>query len=126
MHRKILTYKKGDFKDDEELYNYIYDTLCCGNDISQRISYAHFEETLPFNTYKYCKKEFSFDAAKIMKSNGELRENIIRMDVSVLSKSDIRKLFEIMEHQIFDLNRGVLSKLRALEAKKNAINISIG
>lgn len=126
MHNKILFYKKDDFNDDEELYDYIYDTLCCGNGISQKICYAHFEKTLPFNTYKYCKNVFSFDAEEAMGNNEILREDIIRLDISALSKVDIRKLFKPMDHQILDLNHNILSKLRELDAKKNAINISIG
>lgn len=126
MHYKILFYKNDDFNNDEELYNYIYDTLCCGNEISQKICYVHFEKTLPFNTYKYCKKVFSFDAEEAMDNNEILREDIIRLDISELSKVDIGKLFKPMEHQIDDLNHNILSKLRELDAKKNAINISIG
>lgn len=126
MYRKIILTKSSDFKDNEELFYYIYDTLCCGNGICQTISQGQFKETLPFNTYKYCKKSFSFDALEIMKTNKELHENIIELDISSMSKTDIIKLFKPMEHQIFTLNRYILSKICELNAKKKTINISIG
>mgnify|MGYP006865367257 CR=1 FL=1 len=126
MHHKLLFSKEDEFADDESYYNYIYDTLCCGNDISQTISQGCFEEALPFNPYKYCKKKFSFDAVEVMNGNELLREEIIKLDVSTSSKTDIRELFKTMDSQIIILNRKIMKELELLQVKKKVINISIG
>lgn len=51
MSRKILFYNEDEFLTEEELYNYIYDVLCCGNDINVIISQGRFDQSLPFNSY---------------------------------------------------------------------------
>ena len=81
---------------------------------------------MPFNTYKYCKKEFYFDAVEIMKENDILREKIIVQDVSKLSKADVRKLFKTMERPIVTLNSDIVKKIEMLKTKRKAINISVG
>ncbi len=126
MLRKISYHKEKDFKNDEEVYNYIYDTLCCGNDICSMICQGQFDETLPFNTYKYCKKELLFDVDEISESNDRLREDIIELDLSLLSDHDIRMIFQEMNKQILTLNGHIISKLGELNAKKKAIHISFG
>lgn len=125
MHRKIVFAKENNFTNDE-FYDLIYDTLCFGNSISQTISQGQFKESLPFNTYKYCKKEFNFDAVEVMKSNENLRNEITCLDISLTSKSDLMKLFEKMTHQVQILNGDILSKIQELNIKKKAINVSIG
>lgn len=126
MYRKMLLLKEEEFENDEDYNKYVYDTLCCGNEVSQIISQGRFMKTLPFNTYKYCKKEFSFDAADVMKKNCILRDEILQQDIAKLSKNEVRELFKTIERQIFILNRNILKKVESLKAKQKAINISIG
>lgn len=126
MHHKILSHEEKVFKTDVDYNDYVYDVLSFGNGISQKISQGRFKEALPFNTYKYCKKEFYFDAVEIMKENDILREKIIVQDVSKLSKADVRKLFKTMERPIVTLNSDIVKKIEMLKTKRKAINISVG
>lgn len=126
MYRGVLSYTECTLRDDDELYDYIYDVLCCGNDICSIIRREQFDKVLPFNTCKYCKKEFSFDAIEISKGNDKLREDIMALDPSQLSQQDLWVLFQEMNGQILDLNGHIISKLKELNAKKKAIHISIG
>lgn len=126
MHRKIIFHTGSDFNDDKDLYNYIYDTLCCGNDICSTIIQGQFDRALPVNTCKYCKRELAFNVEVISKSNDTLREQIISLDVSQLSKNDLRVLFQKMHEQISSLNGHIISKLKELRAKEKAIHISLG
>lgn len=126
MYRKIIFARDGDFKDDDEFNDYIYDTLCYGNEISQKINQGRYDQSLPFNTYKYCKKVFHFNATKIKESNDLLRDRIIESHFSVSSKANVKKLFDQMYDQIYNLDRRILSKSKELNIKKKALNISIG
>lgn len=126
MHREVLSYKEHNLENDEKLYDYIYGVLCCGNNICSIIRQEQFDKALPFNTYKYCKKELSFDANEISKDNDKLREDIMELDPSRLSRQDLWTLFQKMRTQILTLNKHIISKLRELDAKKKAIHISLG
>lgn len=123
---RIKFIRREDFDSYEEFDNYIYDALCCGNDICVKISQGQFDKSLPFNSYKYCKKNFSFDTIIISEKNEKLHEKILNSDLSNFTQKDLFNLFEEMENQIWQLNRGVVSKISKLKIKKKAINISVG
>ena len=126
MHRKLCTYKPENFDNNDSLYDYIYDTLCCGNDISSTISQGQFNKALPFNSYKYCKRNFDFDVIEIMKNNNSLRDQVMQIDTSNITHKQLDNLFNNMEHQIFVLNGDILKRIDELKAKQKALKISIG
>ena len=122
MSRKILFYNEDEFLTEEELYNYIYDVLCCGNDINVIISQGRFDQSLPFNSYKYLKKHFNYDAVEQESINNELREKILILDVAKLSAKEIRGIFENMNDSLFELNGSILKEIENLKIKRKAIN----
>ena len=123
--RKLLTYKVGDFQDTDELYEYIYDTLCCGQEINSTISQGQFKSELPFNPYKYCIKALGYDAVEHTKVNNALRDKISGLNMSGLSENEVRTLFKDMDDALFSLNGDVLSKTTELKTKRKALNASI-
>lgn len=123
MYRKMVCRSKNDF-DDDTLYNHIYDTLCCGNNINVTISQGRFSNSLPFNSYKYMKEKFGYDATNCSENNETLREKIIRLDVENITNAELRNLFESMDSQLNILNGKILKQISYLEARKKAINIS--
>lgn len=126
MHRKLMLFKnEEEFKNEEVLYNYIYDTLCYGENINVTISQGRFKESLPFNPYEYFKKKFKYDAVSHSEENSELREKILVLEVSNITSKELRILFENMYKQLFILNGGILEHIINLEARKKAINISL-
>lgn len=126
MHRKLMLFKnEEEFKNEEVLYNYIYDTLCCGENINVTISQGRFKESLPFNPYEYFKKKFKYDAVSHSEQNSELREKILVLEVSNITSKELRILFENMYKQLFILNGGILENITNLEARKKAINIAL-
>lgn len=76
MYHKIAYESNDKFRDENDFYNFVYDTACCGHELTMKISQGRFDKTLPFNTYKYCKKEFDFDTDEITKCNEKLRDDI--------------------------------------------------
>ena len=60
-----------------------------------------------------------------MEQNNDLRDIIIGMDLSKITKDNLRKLFNEMEKSLSFLNSNVLSKKRELVAKKNALSSSV-
>ena len=122
MSRKILFYNEDEFLTEEELYNYIYDVLCCGNDINVTISQGRFDQSLPFNSYKYLKKHFNYDAVEQESINNELREKILILDVAKLSAKEIRGIFANMNDSLFELNGSILKEIENLKIKRKAIN----
>lgn len=126
MHRKLMFFKnEEEIKNDEALYNYIYDTLCCGENINVTISQGRFKESLPFNPYEYFKKEFKYDAVSHSEENSKLREKIMVLEVSNITNEELRILFENMDKQLFILNSEILKQITNLEARKKAINASL-
>ena len=126
MHRKILFARENCFKDDEEFNDFIYDVLCCGNDISQKINQSQYDKSLPLNTYSYCKKVLHFDVDKVIELNNLLRDDIIESWFSLSSKAEAIEIFKPMKEQIDILDRKILSEYRELIVKKKALKVSIG
>lgn len=60
-----------------------------------------------------------------MEQNNDLRDIIIGVDLSKITKDNLRKLFNEMEKSLSFLNSNVLSKKRELVAKKNALSSSV-
>lgn len=68
MYRKMVCRNQNDF-DDDTLYDHIYGTLCCGNNINVTISQERFNNSLPFDSYKYMKEKFGYDAMNCSENN---------------------------------------------------------
>lgn len=122
--KKLYFFKNTDFSSEEKLYDRIYGLLCLGNNINISISQSEFNETLPFNTYKFLKKEFNYDSIECQKINEGLREKIMEIDVFTLSGKKIRELFKQMDNSIMDLNSKVLNKIKELELKIKATSLT--
>ena len=121
---KLYFLRNKDISSFEELYNKVYDLLCLGNDISVSISQSQFNEILPFNGYKFLKKEFNYDSIEHEKINSELRDQIMEIDVSKLSGKKIREYFKNMDSSIMELNSKILNKIKDLEIKIKASSLT--
>ena len=124
MYRKMVFQEQSAFDDEETFYNHIYDTLSCGNNINVTISQGRFNQSLPFNSYKYIKNKFEYDAINSAENNEELREKILLLDVNKVTTEELINLFENMDRQLNILNGKILKQITYLEARKKAINIS--
>ncbi len=122
--KKMYFSKNTDFLTPEEKYDKIYDLLCLGNEICVSISQGQYYDIYPFDTYKFSKKNLKFDAIEQQKNNLELREQIINLDILVIDSIDLKELFQAMETAIFSLNVNVLDKIKQLEIKNKAVNIT--
>lgn len=123
MYQNMVFRSQSDF-DDETLYNHIYDTLCCGNNINVTISQGRFNHSLPFNSYRYMKDKLEYDAINCSKNNEELREQIMKLDVKNVTNKELRDLFANMDRELNILNGKILKHITYLETRKKAINIS--
>lgn len=133
LHKDILEYigmyqnmviMEQDDVDDETFYGYVYSTLCCGNNINVTISQGRFNHSLPFNSYKYMKDKFEYDAIKCSENNEKLREQIMILDVKNVTNNELRDLFKNMDRELNILNGKILKHIINLKARKKAINIS--
>lgn len=123
MYQKMVFRSQSDFN-DETFCNHIYDTLCCGNNINVTISQGRFNRSLPFNSYKYMKKRFEYDATNCSANNEKLREQIMTLEVKTVTNSELRALFKDMDRELNILNGKIIKHITYLKAKKKAINIS--
>lgn len=123
MHQKILFNTQHNL--DEEFYNHIYDTLCCGNNINVTINQGIYNSSLPFNTYKYVKRHFRYDALNSSKRNGELRDIIILLDINHVTNKELIDLFKDMDRELNLLNGDIINHITYLKTKKKAINNSL-
>lgn len=125
-YNKMLNFKKHkDLSDPTKLYDFMYDTLCIGNDINITISQDRFNKSIPFNTYKYCKKHFDYDVIEKRKVFDELRESIIEIDPKEITSKQIRTMFAVVDKELFLLNGEIIHKRDDLQAKLKVLNISI-
>ncbi len=122
--KSLYFFRNSDFSSEEEIYDRVYNLLCLGNDISVSISQSQFNETLPFNAYKFFKKEFYYDSIEHEKINSELRDQVMKIDVSNLSGKKIREQFKQMDNSIMELNSKVLNKIKELEIKMKAAKLT--
>jgi hypothetical protein len=122
--KKLYFWKNPNALNSMEKYDKIYDLLCLGNDISVFISQGEYNDIYPFDTYKFSKKSLNFDAIEQQKSNSELRDKILDLNVSTIDSINLKELFQTMEDSIFSLNKNVLEKLKQLEIKNKAINLT--
>lgn len=125
LHHKLLTAKKEDYKSENDFNDFVYDVLCAGNDITSKISQDQFDTSLPFNTYKYCKRHFKYDAVMFLEKNAKIREAVMNLDVNTTTPKELRKTFDDMEKSLFSLSGKILTKTRELNAKKNALSSSL-
>ena len=124
MHRKMIFRKENDFN-NETFYDHIYDTLCYGHDINTTISQGQFNQTLPFNSYKYMKKHFDYDAIDYYENDDELREQVMILDVTTINNKELIDLFSEMDKRLNTLNRDLIKHITYLKTRKKAINISL-
>lgn len=124
VYQKMVFRSQKDFDGDEAIYNHIYDTLCCGNNINETISQREFDHSLPFDSYKYMKNIFEYDAINCSKNNEKLREQIMLLDIKNVTNNELRNLFEDMNRQLKILNGKILKHITNLKIRKKAINIS--
>lgn len=125
LHYKLLTAPKDDYKSEKEFNDFVYDVLCAGNDITSKISQDQFDTSLPFNTYKYCKRHFKYDATIFLQENAKIREAVMNLDFNTITPKELRKTFDDMEKSLFSLNGKIIAKNRELNAKKNALSSSL-
>ncbi len=125
MYQKMISKCKKNIDDAETFYDHIYDTLCCGNDINVKISQGRFDCSLPFNSYKYVKNSFEYDAENCSEKNEKLREQILILNVENITTNELRNLFKDMDNELRHLNSKILKRITYLEAKRKAINVSI-
>lgn len=88
------------------------------------ISQGRFNHSLPFDSYKYVKKKFEYDATNCSANNEKLREQIMILDVKNVTNNELRNLFKDMDNQLKILNGKILKHITYLKARKKAINIS--
>lgn len=124
LHHKLLTAKKEDYKSEKDFTDFVYDVLCAGNDITSKISQDRFDTSLPFNTYRYCKRHFKYDAVMFLEENSKIRETVMSIDFNTTAQKELRKTFDDMEKSLFSLNGKIIAKTRELNAKKNALSSS--
>lgn len=125
-YNKMISFGRNkEFNDSTELYDLIYDTLCVGNDINSIISQGRFNKSLPFDTYKYCKRHLGYDVVEKRKDFDDLREIIMRIDSNVITSKQLMNMFSIVDNELFRLNGDSLHKIDDLKAKLKALNSSV-
>lgn len=125
LHHQMLFDKKDNFESDDKYYDFIYDVLCAGNCVTTKISQGQFDVSLPFNSYKYCKRHLKYDAIAFLKKNEKIREIVLDINSATITQQELRKIFNDMENSLFELNGRAISKIKELEAKKKVLSSSL-
>lgn len=122
--RKVYIANKKQNLSEQEQFDEVYNLLCLGNSINESISQGQYNETFPFDTYKYCKKKLRFDSIKEQTENIKIKEKIQTINISTISKKELKTLFKDMDNSIFTLNKKILDKITELKIKNKVINLT--
>lgn len=125
MYNKMVYETETSFKSLDELYYYVYNTLCCGADIDDKILNDSHTKILPFNSYKYVKNTFDYDANKCKIKNQSLHDYIKDTNLENLSSNTLSEAFEDMNNRLRDLNKNILHHIKYLKIRRKALNHSV-
>ncbi|MCH5301157.1 MAG: hypothetical protein J1E56_07550 [Ruminococcus sp.] len=113
------------FNNDENLFNFIYETASRANWVNDEILQSSFNKALSFNPRKYCKKRFGYDAYLLSELFGDLHDNVYMIDVYNPSKKEIIDYFSKVNKELNTLNRAVHSAITEIDIRLSRIDRTI-
>lgn len=117
MYREMISKANRNANSDEDLFDFIYDVLCQGNNIDCIISQSQFDKTNSFNPYKFFKRELNYDSVEHSHSNNALRDDVLLIDGATISGKELVELFSEMEENVFNLNNQIINKISEYEIR---------
>lgn len=110
---------------DKELYDFIYDTAAHANWINEEIIHNSYSNEVPFDTMKYFKKCFGYDAETMADELIELREKLVCFDIIDGSKKDVLQYFNKVNCTLRKLNSAIYSEIKEKNIRLSEINRTI-
>ncbi len=129
LHQLIMDYKEIYLEFIKDNYNnmdredYIYDMGAHISWVNEHILQSSFDQRLSFNTVKYSKNHYKFDAILFSEEVDKLRDNIRSGKYS--EKEDVLSLFDPFERKLIDLNIDVCNEMKDIEIKIAAAQKSL-
>ncbi|MDO4307636.1 MAG: hypothetical protein Q4C77_12435 [Eubacteriales bacterium] len=120
-HRKMML-NNNDIH-NVEFENAIYDTICAAHDVNVYIESGERDRRLGFNTLRYCKNQYEYDARDKSDRDDKVRGKIISS--SYESKQDADTLFDSIKKDLFTLNHQIVTEMSDIEVKLKIANRSI-
>lgn len=108
-----------------DLFDKIYSLGACASNVNNHIGQGTFREILSFDPCEYCKEHFGYDTVAMSDIHGELRDKIRSMDEYNLVKSEVIKMFKVVDMPIRQLNGSVLREIEAIEVRLESIEHSL-
>lgn len=108
-----------------DLYDEIYSLGACASNVNNHIGQGTFREILSFDPCEYCKEHFGYDTVAMSDIHSELRDEICSMDEYNPVKSEVMKMFKVVDMPIRQLNGAVLREIEAIEVRLESIEHSI-
>lgn len=124
-HHKILSLRFDKFDGNEDVFELIYETGSRANWVNEEIIQSSFSKILSFNTIRYCKKNFDYDALALCNEYRELHEKLEMVDIDCPSSKAIIKYFESVNWLLWRLNSEVRKAIDDLDIRLSGIQKSI-
>lgn len=124
-YHQLQKMKFDKFDGDEEKFNYIYDVGSHANWINEEILQSSFNKTLSFNSIKYSKNNFGYDALSLCDAFEELHGNLQLLDVEFPSSKKILEYFDLVNPALKKLNSGVQTAIKNLDIRLSEIQKTI-
>lgn len=125
IHRKLLHLHFDKFDRNKEAFDLIYDAGSHANWINDEILQSSLSKTLSFNTIRYCKKQFGYDAVALCKEFEDLHETLNALDIDCPGSKAILKSFETIDRLLWNLGSEVRKAIDDLDIRLSEIQKSI-
>lgn len=113
------------FYGDKDNSVFIYDVGLHAKWVNEEILQGSLHQTLSFNTIKYCKEMFGYDAHAMYAEYERLLENLSMIDLDFPSSKTIRKYFKNVDSALRKLNFELYTAINDLDIRLSEIQKTI-
>lgn len=125
FYNELLHKNFTKYDDTTELFDFIYDVGSRANWVNTFILQSTFNELLPFDGCKYCKKKLSYDAERLTEEFEILHDKLYNVDIECPTKKEIIGYFSAVDYELKKLNGAVCSAIKELEMKLETLGRTI-
>ena len=111
LHHKFLS----DDYAEQNREEFVYDMGAHVNWVKEHVLQSSFDRRLPFDSVKYCKRHYGFDAMVFSEKSRKVHD--ILSNGNSLNKKEVIELFKDVDKELRTLNSKVCNDMRDLEIK---------
>ena len=111
--------------DNEEVYDLVYDTAARANWINEYILQSENNNTMMFNSIKYCEDRFDYNAYELIEFFESLHQDIIDFGASNATRKETVERFRAINNKLRKLNSAVHINIHEINDQLSALDNTI-